>query len=207
MDVSALLKDRDSEVWPNDPCRQCLEDVPPVAMREQDMLYPLMFCGEPSKRKCWKDTKFMVLSFYRYLFLFLEMFNDPTLQGHPLIIHLIYLQACPDEARDMAVDQYSCFLKTPSSREKTGFFRESFATPSPRPLVCSVRSGAIVSAAVMLANTVAAVHLRAVRSVKCEQSPSFALATCACRRCAEPCNKLPGLSPVFRGSFAKLAPK
>ena len=91
-------------------------------------------------------------------------------------------------------------------REKKSFFRESFATPSPRPFVCSVRSGAIVAAAV-LANTVVAVHLRAVRSVKCRQSPSFALATCGCRRCAEPCNKLPGLSPVFRGSFAKLAPK
>ena len=92
-------------------------------------------------------------------------------------------------------------------REKKSFFRESFATPSPRPFVCSVRSGAIVAAAVVLANTVAAVHLRAVRSVKCRQSPSFALATCGCRRCAEPCNKPPGLSPVFRGSFAKLAPK
>ena len=57
----------------------------------------------------------------------------------------------------MAVDQYSCFRKTPSSGEKS-FFRESFATPSPRPFVCSVRSGAIVAAAVMLANTVAAVH-------------------------------------------------
>ena len=92
-------------------------------------------------------------------------------------------------------------------REKKSFFRESFATPSPRPFVCSVRSGAIVAAAIVLANTVVAVHLRAVRSVKCRQSPSFALATCGCRRCAEPCNKLPGLSPVFRGSFAKLAPK
>ena len=92
-------------------------------------------------------------------------------------------------------------------REKKSFFRESFATPSPRPFVCSVRSGAIAAAAVVLANTVAAVHLRAVRSVKCRQSPSFALVTCGCRRCAEPCNKLPGLSPVFRGSFAKLSPK
>ena len=64
-----------------------------------------------------------------------------------------------------------------------------------------------MAAAVMLAHRIAAAHLRAVRSVKCKQSPSFALATCAGRRCAEPCNKLPGLSPVFRGSFAKLAPK
>ena len=71
--------------------------------------------------------------------------------------------------------------------------------------VCSVHSGAIVAAAVMLANTVAAVHLRAVRSVKCKQSPSFALATCACRQCAEPCNKLPGLSPVFRETCSKIA--
>ena len=105
----------------------------------------------------------------------------------------------------MAVDQYSCFRKR-HLREKKSFFRESFATPSPRPFVCSVRAGAIVAAAVVLANTVVAVHLRAVRSVKCRQSPSFALATCGCRRCAEPCSKLPGLSPVFRGSFAKLAP-
>ena len=51
-------------------------------------------------------------------------------------------------------------------REKERFFRESFATPSPRPFVCSVRSAAIVAAAVMLANKVAA-----VRSVKCKQSP------------------------------------
>ena len=82
----------------------------------------------------------------------------------------------------LAADEYSCFRKTPSSREKR-FFRKSFATPSPRPCVCSVRSGAIVTAELMLANTVAAVHLRAVRSVKCKQSPSFALATCACWRC------------------------
>ena len=102
----------------------------------------------------------------------------------------------------MSVDQYSCFRKTPSSREKKSFFRESFATPSPRPFVCSVRSGAIVTAAVMLANTVAAVHLRAVRSVKCEQSPSFALATCACRRCGN----LATSSLAFRRSFADLSP-
>ena len=48
-----------------------------------------------------------------------------------------------------------------------------------------------MAAAVMLAHRIAAAHLRAVRSVKCKQSPSFALATCACRRCAEPCDKLP----------------
>ena len=95
-------------------------------------------------------------------------------------------------------------------RKKKSFFREPFTTPSPRPFVCSVRSGAIVAAAVVLANTViAAAHLRwqACSSVKRKQSPSFALVTCACRGSAEPCNKLHGLSPVFRGSFAKLAPK
>ena len=101
----------------------------------------------------------------------------------------------------MAVDQYSCFRKTPSSREKS-FFRESFATPSPRPFVCSVRSGAIVAAAVVLANTVAAVHLRAARSsVKCRQSPSFALAACGCRDVR---NRATG-SLAFRRSFADLS--
>ena len=47
-------------------------------------------------------------------------------------------------------------------REKKSFFRESFATPSPSPFVCpfvcSVRSGAIVAAAAMLAHRIAAAH-------------------------------------------------
>ena len=99
-------------------------------------------------------------------------------------------------------------------REKKSFFRESFATPSPSPFVCpfvcSVRSGAIVAAAVMLAHRIAAAHLRAVRSVKCKQSPSFALATCACRRCAEgTLQQAPwtfaGLSRIFRETCSKIA--
>ena len=97
-----------------------------------------------------------------------------------------------------------------SSREKS-FFRESFATPSPRPFVCSVRSGAIVAAAVVLANTVAAVHLRwqACNSVKRKQTPSFALVTCACRGSAGTLQQAPwtfaGLSRIFRKTCSKIA--
>ena len=103
----------------------------------------------------------------------------------------IYIYICNVH---MAVDRYSCFRKR-HLREKK-IFRESFATPSPRPFVCSVRSGAIVAAAVVLANTVAAVHLRAVRSVSHRHSP-LPLAV------AGDVRSLATSSLAFRRSFAE----
>ena len=58
-----------------------------------------------------------------------------------------------------------------------------------------------MAAAVMLANTIAAVHLRAVRSVKCKQSPSFALAPWL----AGDARNLATSSLAFRRCFADLS--
>ena len=99
----------------------------------------------------------------------------------------------------MAVDQYSCFRKTPSSRGKKVSFVNLSRLHRHALLFAACAKELLWLLQFLLANTVVAVHLRAVRSVKCKQSLSFAPATCACRRCAEPCNKLP-LS--FRRSFA-----
>ena len=54
-----------------------------------------------------------------------------------------------------------------------------------------------MAAAVMLAHRIAAAHLRAVRSVKCKQSPSFAL--------AGDVRNLATSSLDFRRSFADLS--
>ena len=83
---------------------------------------------------------------------------------------------------EMAVDQYSGFRKTPSSRENkflSRIFRDSIAKPFCLPFClqhalwshCGCCSYACTQDS----------RMRAVRSVKCKQSPSFALATCACR--------------------------
>ena len=74
--------------------------------------------------------------------------------------------------------------------------------------VCSVLSGALVAAFTCTSTG----RLRG--NVKRKQSLPCALSTCARRdwaalswaQRAEPCDKLHGLSPVFRRSFAKLAP-
>ena len=97
-------------------------------------------------------------------------------------------------------------------REKKSFFRESFATPSPRPFVCSVHSGATVAAAVALASTVVtAVHLRrqACSSVKRKQvtviRPCHLRLPGKCGTLQQAPWTFAGLSRIFRETCSKIA--
>ena len=88
-------------------------------------------------------------------------------------------------------------------REKTSLFRESFATPSPSPFVCpfvcSMRSGAIVAAAVMLAHRIAARVQYVVLSASSHRHSPLPLALAADVR------NLATSSLAFRRSFADLS--
>ena len=88
---------------------------------------------------------------------------------------------------DMAVAQYSCFRKTPSSRGN--IYSANLSLESPSPFVCSVRRGAVVAAAAMPGN--------AVSEVTCYMKSS---------RHHSPL-PLAFAGDMRSGSFAKLAPK
>ena len=86
---------------------------------------------------------------------------------------------------------------------RQSFFRESFATPSPP--FCLQR-GAVAAAADMPAIAVALSHLRCQPCSGVAVAITLAHAGDARNLGTSSVHGLHGLSPLFRGSFAKLAP-